>query len=495
MEKADGFAINELGIPSIVLMENAAQSVFRYFCSLNTAKDSTAVVAGGGNNGGDGIALTRLLLNAGFKVDLFIASAPEKLKGDPLINYTILCKMGYEPFFINSEKPVPCLEKYDVIFDSLFGTGLSRSLEGWYSDIVDSINASSGYVIAIDIPSGLSGMTHNILGNAVKARSTVTFCRPKIPHAMYPAKKLCGHVEVCGISIPDIAVRQTNCKISMNCLENLPKLPERRPDSHKGNFGHSCIIGGSEGKTGAAIMASLSCMRTGSGLTTCILPKETSVSADFFPELMSCPIGSKTYFEMKDAEECINFLKDKTAAAIGSGIGRDKNTADFVNLVAKETKIPLIIDADGINLLEDDTFKFLKNRAVLTPHIGEFSRLINKTTEDVLADRLELASKFAVEKCVVLVLKSADTIIALPDGTCTINNTGNSSLSKGGSGDCLAGIITALAAQKMSLENAAKAGTWLLGKAAEKTTENIYIASVLTTDVINNIPKVMHEVC
>jgi len=493
MGQADSYTIEEIGIPSAVLMENAAISVFDEIMSEIPDAVSAAVVAGSGNNGGDGFAVARLLINAGLACDVYLTCDESKLKGDALLNYNIL--KNYEtPIFPVTEQDIPTYEDYDIVVDAIFGTGLSRPLEGFYASVVQSINLTSNFIVAIDIPSGLSGDTHNIIGECVDADLTVTFARPKFPHVMYPARGLCGDIAITDISIPDFAIDQTNCTTFLLDENTLPCITTREPDSHKGDFGHAVIAGGSEGKSGAVFMASRACARCGAGLTTTAVPQGLMTSAEIVnPEIMSIGLGSGTHFTDAGSEKLTNFLAGKSVLAIGPGIGTDDETAHFLKAVISTTNLPIVIDADGINLIGGMPLDHLAGRCIITPHIGEFGRLIGKDKETVLSERIELASLFAKQNKIVMVLKSADTIIALPDGSVFINTTGSPALSKGGSGDCLTGLIAGFIAQGYDLDEAACLGVYTLGRTAEIVAEDMNEKSVLTTDIIENIWKTLNE--
>jgi NAD(P)H-hydrate epimerase len=296
-------------------------------------------------------------------------------------------------------------------------------------------------------------------------------------------------VEVADISIPNSAVNRQNPDLFLLTESNLPKLKKRKPNSHKGTYGHAVIIGGAVGKSGAVIMASKACLKAGAGLVTAVIPEKINFSFEAnFLEAMSFPTG-KDYLTIDCVEETLEFIDDKTVLAIGPGIGRNKETAKFINKLLKSTDKKTVIDADGINALKTDTLKKLKNRAVLTPHLGEFARLLNISIEDVKKDRLELLKKFSVEFQVFTVLKSADTLIGTPDGKIFICNFGNPSLAKGGSGDCLTGLITGFLSQGYDFESSCQLGVFLLGKTAEIISKENNIHTVLTTEIINNLWK------
>ncbi|ADD68502.1 carbohydrate kinase, YjeF related protein [Denitrovibrio acetiphilus DSM 12809] len=490
---ADAYAINETGIPSAVLMENAAISVVDEVMAAMPNAVSAAIVTGTGNNGGDGFAVARLLINAGLACDIYLACDETKLKGDALINFNIL-KNYDAPIFNVEQNDLPSFADYDFVVDALFGTGLARPLEGFYEALVQNINLTANFVVAVDIPSGLSGDTHNVIGECVDADLTVTFARPKLPHVMYPARGFCGDIVVADISIPDFAVDEADCNIFLLDENTLPCTPPREPDSYKGDFGHAVMAGGSEGKSGAVFMASRACARCGAGLTTTAVPEGLIQAAEIVnPEIMSIRLAGDTHFTSAGAEKLSEFMKGKTVLAIGPGIGREEETAEFVKNVVSMTDTPLIIDADGINLIGDMPLDKLSGRCILTPHIGEFARLIGKDKEHIMSERLELAMLFAQQNDIVLVLKSADTIIALPSGEVFVNTTGSPSLSKGGSGDCLTGLIAGFVSQGYDLDESACLGVYTLGRTAEIVSEGVNEKSVLTTDIIENIWKTLNE--
>ena len=498
MNIADRKTIEELNVPSIVLMENAARSVFDTFSMLKINKNKIAVVIGKGNNGGDGLALCRYLLDCGYCVNIYILTDKNSLHGDPLINYNILTKYPAKIIHID-ENSLNELDftKYDVIFDSIFGTGLNKPIEGFYKEVIRNINLSGATIISIDIPSGLSGSSFNILGEHIKADYTVTFCRPKIPHAMQPARKFCGKIYVTNISIPDFVISETESRMSLITLENLPHLKLRASDSHKGNFGHAVIIGGSSGKTGAPIMTSMAATRIGAGLTTCVIPgKLNSIFESNLLEAMSFPAGDDYYFKEEDADVVLKFLENKNVVAIGPGIGRNEDTQLFIKKIISFENLPLVIDADGLYKIDKNILEsgLLSNRTVITPHIGEFARLIGRNKDEVLTNRLTLAEDFACKYQILLVLKSADTVIATPYGKILVNIEGSPALAKGGSGDCLTGLIAGLISQGYSLEDAAVLACFIMGRTAKilacKHNEN----TILITDVINNLWMSLNEI-
>lgn len=493
MADADKFTIEQLKIPSVVLMENASYSVYGVFENLGLSTDNIAIIVGSGNNGGDGLALARILINKNYNPDIFLTTDPANFKGDAKTNYDILCNYGVS-FNIIKDARDCTFATYDVIFDAIFGTGLTRPVSGKYEEIILQINDTDAIIISIDIPSGLSGSSSQLIGANIYADYTVTFCCPKIPHCLYPAKEYCGYIYITDISIPEMAVEKQNSYLTMLHIENLPNIKPRDIDSHKGTYGHAVVIGGSRGKSGAVIMAAKACHNTGAGLTTTVLPESiNTVFEATFLEGMSLSLSNENHIISSDIDIAVEFLNDKTVAAIGPGAGQHIETKLFINEIINKTSLPLVIDADGINCLDKKSYPNLQNRAILTPHLGEFARLLNISIDELKDNRIELLRSFSMKNQIYIVLKSADSLIATPEGDIFVSNFGTPALAKGGSGDCLTGIITGLISQEYSLEDACKLGCALLGKTAEILSEEKHVNCITATKIIDNIWKAFNE--
>lgn len=488
---ADKYTIEVLGTPSIVLMENAARGIFEEFEKLSISKNKIAILVGKGNNGGDGLALARHLFNRGYKVDIIFIYPPEELKGDAKINLEILKKYPIQMFNYNDEIN---FDNYDVIFDAIFGTGLTRPVEGIAKDVIINANLSKAFKIAIDIPSGLSGSDHNILGDCLKADITITLARPKLPHVFYPAKKFCGKVIVKDISIPDFSIQTVSPYIFELTLDNLPLIYKREEDSHKGHFGHNVVIGGSAGKMGAPIMASYASVMSGAGLTTCAIFEQYYYFLSKYPEIMAFIIKGKNFYTSSELNELLKFISDKNVITLGCGLGRNHQTKEFVKGLIEGCDKNFVIDADGLYHLDDSLLNQLSFRAVLTPHIGEFARLTGLNKDEILQNKISLAKDFALKYQVVLVLKSADTIIATPEGNLFVLSNGTPALSKGGSGDCLAGLIGGLIAQNYSLLDAAKLGCFTMNLTASILTKEKNEKCLKTTEIIEILYRGFNEI-
>lgn len=491
MEKADKYAIEVLNIPSIVLMENAAIAFAEEIVKDFDKNSKICVVCGSGNNGGDGFAVARQLMNRGYFVDV-VALNVDNLKEDAKTNYEILLRLPVRIFQDNFSDIK--FSDYDVIVDAIFGTGLNRKIEGEIETLIQNINISGRPIYALDIPSGLSGSSSEILGTNITAFKTVTFCRPKLPHVMYPAKSFCGEVIVKDISIPDSSVAFTKPDTFLLTRGTVPKILPRKSDSHKGSYGHTVIIVGSIGKIGAGILSAKACINSGSGLTSVVTPKNfISTFHGHLPEAMCFNTVSEDFLTMKDLDTVAAFLEDKSCIGIGPGLGTRDETKEFVENIIKKTKNKIVLDADGINLIRPELFENLAFRTVLTPHIGEFSRLTGLSKEEVIKDRLNISKDFAVKHSVYLVLKSADTIITLPDGKSFIFNEGGPSLAKGGSGDVLVGLIASFISQGYSIEDACKISVYLHGKTGRYLGDKYNSLFPKASDLCDNLWVAMNE--
>ncbi len=478
-------ASEETGIPEIILMENAASAVYREISLMEKRPEKAAVLCGRGNNGGDGFACARKLIASGVETTVFHPADTGAFPPAAAINYKILKNSGADlrPF----EKPYD-FSGYDLIIDALFGTGLKRPLDGQYKEITEAANMAGGFKLAVDIPSGLSADSTGVPGAVFRADMTVTFTAMKICQTMYPARAFCGKVITENITLPEKLFPE-GPKTVFSSRDALPEIKKRLPDTHKGDYGHAAVIGGSSGKTGAAYLASLAALKSGAGLVTAVYPSEGGAYFAQAPEIMTLPVNCGPCFTEKDAESAARFINENriSVLCLGCGIGGSGETASFVKKLIRLIDKPLIIDADGINALDEKDLETIRGRAVVTPHLGEFSRLSGMSVEEIKEGRPETARNFAFRHGITLVLKSAETVIASPDGSVTIASYGTPALAKGGSGDCLAGIITGLMAAGMGAEESAELACFLLGESAKLAEEKNGENSVLATDVINLI--------
>ena len=457
MRDADSRAIHDLNNPSLSLMEKAASRVVEILRRRQTPA-STLVVCGKGNNGGDGLAVARLLKNAGWNVKALLIGKAEELKADPAENWSRALAAN-----------VPCVEDVDgsqldvhlngceLVVDALFGTGLAKPLTGIFSAVVQKINRSGKEVLSVDVPSGLISDSGVIPGPAIRANTTVVLAAIKYCHLLSPACKMSGRIHVVDIDIPSESTTSVVRSKDVRAL-----LPFRSLDSHKGSFGHCIVVGGSIGKSGAAYLAGRSALRCGAGLVTVACPAPVrSEIASHGPEIMTLAAD--------DSSDLLLFLMDKTSVAIGPGMGTTDDARQLFQLVVGQFQGPLVIDADGLNHLARELTLLDRRKpssTVLTPHPGEMARLMTTNTKAIQEDRSGMAKKLASSTGSIVVLKGYRTIVAHPAGRTWIVLTGGPALASGGTGDILTGIIAGFLSQGLKPIEAALAGVYLHGLTA-----------------------------
>jgi len=503
MAEIDRKTIEETGVPGVVLMENAARGVVSVVFDRIKGKNAL-VVCGVGNNGGDGFAVARNLFNYGYNVDVVLLSSPEKLKGDAKVNFGILKNLEVNISVVERETDLTVLfeklESADFIIDAIFGTGLTRPVEGFCASAIRFINEKSRFTVSIDIPSGLlAGEAFLPEGEFVKADITVTFAYPKIAHCLTPACKFCGEVFVVDISIPESKVKEIlPPRRIIKVSDVFPAFPEREIDTHKYNYGYLAVIGGSCGKTGAVSMTAMASLRAGVGLVTAIVPRDLNPVYEVkLTEPMTVPIASaeKGYFNANSLDEVITVLKEGkfTSVAIGPGLGWNRDTEVFVTELLKAIDKPFIVDADALNSISKnvDILKELGETPILTPHTGEFSRLTGLTADEIINNPVETAVNFASEYSVVLVLKGARTVIATPQGKVYVNIIGNPGMATAGTGDILSGIIGALRAKGLSAELSAVAGVFIHSVSGDVAAKTFGEDSLVASDLIKMLPEAL----
>lgn len=532
MQYVDRIAIEKYGIAGDLLMEmaglavaekinelffqNTYNSLVPHFRKGGRRGDLTIIIlCGGGNNGGDGLVIARLLHNQGRDVKIFLASKPAEIKGDAKVNYNAAVKFGIKIYPINKflHSHFQSLNCNLVIIDALLGTGLSKEVRAPISDVIKKINSMSSPVVSVDIPSGISSDTGQVMGSAVKAHHTVTFGLPKRGHLLYPGAEYTGNLHIAEIGFPRNLLESK--KIMVNLVQKrdaLSLMPERRPYSHKGAYGHVLIIAGSRGKTGAALMAARACLRTGAGLVTIGIP-ETIVNAfqSRVTEAMILPLPDKGdgTLALKAADTILEFIKKRAnVLAIGPGLSVDKEITKLVCLLISKSRVPVVIDADGINAIAGKSGLLKKSMApvILTPHSGEMARLMRQGSgvrgqglkddlrNNIENDRINTAVSFAKRTNTYLVLKGVPTVIAAPDGEAFINSTGNPGMAKAGTGDVLTGMISALLAQGLTPRDASVLGVYMHGHIGDIMAEKKGKHSLIASDIINAIPSVFKSI-
>ena len=476
----DEYMINTLQIPELVLMEQAAMAVSRKIMENIPCGDRVLCVAGSGKNGGDALAVGRILLMYGYDVYIGVLSndLPEDVKKNLLFflhtdRLTLLTTDSLDNFFSKHAS---------AIVDGLFGIGLHRPVEGICAEIIDRINAQQGAkIFSIDIPSGIFADT-GIGGKAVFADETVTFGYAKPGHLLFPGRKHTGRLTISTVGIDDGRM-PLNTKWVDTC-----SLPRREQDTHKGNYGKLAVMAGSKGMAGAAILSLKAAIAGGTGLTTLLSCSYVCDAAQntVFPATARCISSEADYISC--SEPFYHFFDGYSAIAAGPGLGRNKDTLSIVTALLR-SDIPKVIDADALNLLSEDLPVFGQN-TVLTPHIGEFSRLSGLLPTQIIADRLTCARKFAIKYKVVLLLKGATTIVT--DGiTAYLVTAGTPAMAKGGSGDVLTGVVGALLAQGMPAIEAAYTAAFFCGKAAEMAVLNKGEYAFTPEDTIAHLSSVL----
>jgi NAD(P)H-hydrate epimerase len=479
MREADRRAIDGLGIPSLVLMENAGRQVVDAMeASLGDLGEArVAVLCGRGNNGGDGFVVARVLHQRGADVRIFVAGAAAELRGDARANFDILGRLGIGVAEVPDEEAwagcAPTVEACDVVVDALFGTGLTKALAGLASRIVTDVNRMDVPVVSVDLPSGLSADTHEVIGPCVEATLTVTFAAPKLPLVLWPAAQSAGDIVVADIGIPREVVESLDGPwIDVTSVEEVRSLVQpRADDSHKGDFGHVVIVAGSRGKTGAAHLAAMGALRSGAGLVTVATPASClNVVASLGAEYMTEALAETAAGSVAAAAVDRVLALPGDVVAAGPGLGTDEETRAFVHLLLDRTGRSLILDADALNAFAGDAGALMGRDdldVIVTPHPGEMARLVGTSTEAVQANRVESARSLAQSNHLYVVLKGHQTVVATPGGKVFINPTGNPGMATGGSGDVLTGMIAAWLGQLLDAEAACRLAVFLHGAAGD----------------------------
>jgi len=492
MRAMDAEAINVLGVPSTLLMTNAARHVADAALELlDQNGGSAAVFCGPGNNGGDGVAAASRLLKKGVRVRAFLVGSREKMTPDTTEMERRLQEDGG---VLEDFRDAADIESYvshcDVIIDALFGIGLNSELRGDALDAVRLINASAARVVSADIPSGVETDTGRILGDAVRADITVTFTFAKPGQFIEPGCTCCGSVRLAEIGIPQKLVRDAETDVHTVSPGEIT-LPRRRRDTHKGDYGRDLIIAGSVGYSGAPVLAARAASAMGAGLVSLGVPQAIyTIAAVKCDEEMPFPLPDSAEGSLGGlaAYEILERLKRSDVCLVGPGLGRCQTVSEIVFSILRNSDVPVIIDADGINAVAENIDILDETHApvILTPHPGEFKRLGG---DALSGDRLGEARRFACEHGCILVLKGHRTITALPDGSAYINTTGGPALAKGGSGDVLAGMIASLVGQKFPVKDAVLAAVYLHGLTGDLCAQRYGEYSVNAAKLIDMLPE------
>lgn len=485
MKAADQYTIQKLGVPSLELMEHAAQACVQVLEDEKVDLSHVCVVCGSGNNGGDGFAIARILQNNRYSVETFCVGNPEHYTEETQEQMHRLQECGGKITY-----GIPQEDSYSVIIDAVFGVGLSRKVEGRYRQVIEQMNRMRGIKFAVDIPSGLSATTGCILGCAFKADYTVTFQLKKIGLELSQGRTMAGRVIV-----PDIGISTDSICEDQEIVRTAGKdiyrkmLPDRPEDSNKGTYGRLLVIAGSKGMAGAAYLNAHAAYMTGAGLVRIYTSSDNrEILQTLLPEAVI------TTYEEYNKEELLSLLTWADGVCIGSGLGMSRLSEKILKTVIEYVKVPCLIDADGLNLLAENKNylnQMAERRFVITPHMKEMSRLTGISVEELKADRIQILKDFSSRYRITCVLKDSRTLIASEEKGIRMNLTGNSAMAKAGSGDVLAGVISGWMVQGKEAEDAAELGTYIHGLSGDLAKFEKGVYSVMARDLIEYISKAL----
>ena len=502
MREADRYTSEEIGIPSLVLMENAGRQVVAAIeASYEAALHGrVAVLCGRGNNGGDGFVVARTLLQRGIDTAVFVIGAVAEVRGDARINLDILGRLGVTVVEINDEQSWELhfseISQCSLIVDAIFGTGLRSPLGGMLETVVADVNAADIPIVAIDLPSGVSADTAHLIGDCIDASMTVTLAAPKLPLILPPGEAHAGDVVIADIGIPYEVIQGVDGPhIELLTTEQVREhVQPRTADSHKGDFGRVTIVAGSRGKTGAAQLAAIGALRSGAGLVTVATPASClPIVASIAPDFMTEPLPEIDGAAAGNAVERLLELRHEVIAC-GPGLGRTPGVAEFVRTLLARSTVPLVLDADALTVLADQPGVLMgteERDVIITPHPGEMARLVAASIEDVQGNRIQVASDFATTHQLYVVLKGHRTVIATPQGKVFINPTGNPGMATGGTGDVLTGMIAAWLAQLLDAEAACRLAVFLHGAAGDLAEVQHGQVAMTATDLLSKLGEAL----
>jgi ADP-dependent NAD(P)H-hydrate dehydratase / NAD(P)H-hydrate epimerase len=506
MREADRRTIEDLGLPSIVLMENAGrQTVAAIEAAFDQLPASrVAVLCGRGNNGGDGFVIARTLAQRGVEALVFVIGQVAEVQGDARTNLEVLGRLGLTVVEVTNaqewELHFSQVSACDLIVDAILGTGFRGRLTGLLETVVEDINELEAPIVAVDLPTGLSADSADLPGEAVDATMTVTLAAPKIPLIFPPADARAGDLVIADIGIPEPIIDDLDGPhLELLTRDGMRRLvPSRAYEAHKGDFGRVLVVAGSFGKTGAAHLTALGALRSGAGLVTVATPRSAlpivaAMGAEYMTEpLEETPAGTIDYAALERVLEL-----NADVIAVGPGLGQGPGTAAFVQGLVERSGVPLVLDADALNAFAREPDRLVGRDGVdviITPHPGEMARLVGGTIEAVQQDRLGHAREFARGHRVHVVLKGHRTIVAGPDGRTFVNLTGNPGMATGGTGDLLTGMIAAWLAQLLDAEAACKLAVYLHGAAGDLAEADEGDVSLIATDIAARLGDALLEV-
>lgn len=505
MREMDRRTIQDVGIPGVVLMEHAAQGAVDALVEHFGPPSRVGILCGGGNNGGDGLAMARLLAHEGVEVVVVLFSDPERYRGEAELNWRIVEKLrlrvhildGVDEGSVISE--LEGLPACDVWCDALLGTGLDRPVEGHYAAAIDFLNQRA-HVLAVDIPSGLDALTGRPLGRCVDASACVTFGLPKLGQALYPGRACCGELFVVDIGIPRHVVEEVGHHAVLLTEDWVRDVtPSRAATAHKGDAGRLLLLAGSHEMTGAAILCARGALIGGGGLITIgTRPEVVPRIATALPEVMAAEVITDTPTD-RHRRVLQSHLDRATIVAMGPGLGRDKTLVELLEHVLLDPRQKLVLDADALNLVAAHELHealrrgSMRRAIVLTPHPGEMARLVGTSISEILANPVEQARDLAqVTQCVVA-LKLAATIVAAPDGRLAVNSSGNAGMASGGTGDALTGLLAALLVEHEDPFEATCAAVWLHGAAGDRCRDRQGMRATTASGLLDELGPLLAE--
>lgn len=482
IRELDAYTIKHEPIPSIDLMERACRAFCSWFTTHFDTHYAVGIVCGSGNNGGDGLGIARMLLDWNYSVKVWVVEGAGRESLDFKTNLQRL-KEKTQIQSISKQYDKGLFAGCDVLIDALFGSGLSRPVEGVSAEVINCMNQADAIRIAVDTPSGLMADTPSA-GVIIKADHTVSFQLPKLAFFLPENYANVGEWHVLDIGLSKAGLEQTQTKTYLLTKKDVSRLlkPQHKFD-HKGKRGHALLIAGSYGKMGAAVLASRAALRTGVGLLTAHVPvKGYEIIQTTVPEAMVSIDQADAYFSIVPETD------PYSAIGIGPGLGKDKKTVQALLVALEKNNAPMVLDADALNIISEnrELLALLRPGTILTPHPKEFERLAGESKNDF--ERLDRQRAFSKEYKIVVVLKGAYTTITSPEGKMFINNTGNPAMATGGSGDLLTGILTALLAQGYDAIDAARLGVWLHGLAGDEARRKIGPRGLIASDFIEHLP-------
>ena len=489
MRNIDRRATERFGVPSIVLMENAALAVVDAIFERYPSSDRVALLCGTGANGGDGFAVARHLENRGVVPVIVVVGDRDSIRGDAMTNLTICERLGIPIYDVNDSSEVETALAHaadtDLVVDAIFGTGLNRAPSGFHADVIRGLAELRIPVLAVDLPSGANASSHEPFEPCVQAEVTVTFAAPKVCHIFEPSSLYCGEVIVADISIPEIAIEDETVTLALITPKDIqPYTAPRLAATHKGTYGHVGVIGGSPGRSGAAVLCARGALRSGAGLVTVMTDAETAKL-----------VHASSVESMTFSGDLDTFLAGKTAIVLGPGLADNDVAYENTRAIANAIELPLIIDASALNAFASRANELNPHNRprVITPHPGELARLLQSDAKTINADRIAAAREAARASNCIVVLKGFQSLVAEPDGHVYVNPTGNPGMATGGMGDVLAGMIGALLARGIDPVDAACVGVYLHGLAGDLLSAELGDTGLAATDLADRIPRAIQS--